>query len=135
MCNNDHMDKVVTAYINAIESSQRKDDILILVDLLARSTGEEPKMWGTSIISFGMYHYVHNSGREGDAPRIGLSNRKQAIVLYGLHIADDSHPNHQLISQLGTHKTGKGCLYITKLEDIDTDVLERMVRNSLEYDK
>jgi hypothetical protein len=130
MCHTAYMDADVAAYIQTIDDPVRKQDVAALVDMLSGSTGEAAKMWGTAIIAFGMYHYVYESGREGDAPKIGLSNRKQAIVLYGLHISDESHPNYALLSKLGTHKTGKGCLYITRLTNVDMTILEQMVRST-----
>lgn len=122
------MDADVITYLQAIDNPVRTQDMITLVDMLSRVTGEDAKMWGTSIISFGMYHYKYDSGREGDAPKIGLSNRKQAIVIYGLHLADDDHENGKLLSELGKYKTGKGCLYISKLSDVNIPTLEHMIR-------
>ena len=88
------------------------------------ATGEKPKMWGTSIIGFGSYHYAYESGREGDMPLAGFSPRKAATVLYGVTGFDDAAA---LLTKLGKHSTGKGCLYIKKLADVDTKVLEKLV--------
>lgn len=124
------MNSAVQKYIGAVDDQTRKENIETLVTVLSQITGEPAAMWGTSIISFGMYHYKYASGREGDAPKIGLSSRKNAIVLYGLHIAEIDHPNSKLLEALGKHKTGKGCLYINRLSDIDIEVLKAMVQNA-----
>jgi hypothetical protein len=121
------MDTKVKEYIDAITDDTRRKDITLLIALIAKCSSETPKMWGSSIISFGTYHYVYDSGREGDAPKIGLSNRKQAITLYGLHISDSEHPNSKLVEQLGKYKTGKGCLYLSSLSTVDMAILEQMI--------
>jgi hypothetical protein len=92
------------------------------------AAGEKPKMWGSSIIGFGSYHYRYESGREGDMPLIGFSPRKTATVLYNMIGSSDSKA---LLAKLGKHTTGKGCLYIKKLADVDQQVLEAMVVKSL----
>jgi hypothetical protein len=122
------MDNEVKKYIESITDANRKQDMYKLVELIAKGSSEQAKMWGSSIISFGMYHYKYESGREGDAPKIGLSSRKQAITLYGLYLSDENYANSKLLASLGKHKTGKGCLYISSLESIDVRVLEKMVR-------
>ena len=124
------MDLDVKKYIDTIADSARKNDVTVLVDLIARITAEKPKLWGTSIISFGVYTYKYESGREGESPKIGLSSRKQAITLYGLHLSDSDHTNIRLLDKLGKHKTGKGCLYISKLTDIDLRILTQMIQNA-----
>jgi hypothetical protein len=123
------MDTAVQAYIHGIADEKRRADVLDLVKLLSGISPEPAKMWGSSIISFGLYHYVYESGRKGDAPKLGISNRKQAIVIYGLHIADSEHANAKLVTKLGTYTTGKGCLYIRKLQDIDRNTLHQMLTN------
>jgi hypothetical protein len=95
----------------------------LLVNVMQGITGEKPKMWGPSIIGFGSYHYRYESGREGDMPLIGLSPRKTATVLY--NVIGNSDP--KLLAKLGKHKTGGGCLYIKKVEDLDRKVLEAMI--------
>jgi hypothetical protein len=90
--------------------------------------GEKPKMWGPSIIGFGSYHYKYESGREGDMPVIAFSPRKGATVLYGMTGFNDAAA---LLAKLGKHTTGKGCLYIKKLADVDQHVLETLVVKSL----
>ncbi len=111
----------VTAFINAVTDPARRADAKALVKLLQRATGEKPQMWGPSIIGLGSYHYKYESGREGDMPIVGFSPRKAATVLYGVAGARD------LLPKLGKHTTGKGCLYIKKLADVDQQVLETMV--------
>jgi len=91
------------------------------------ATKEKPKMWGPSIIGFGTYHYKYDSGREGDAPVVGFSPRKTALVLYGLNSAVDAEA---LRAKLGKHTSGKGCVYVKKLADVDANVLESLVAKS-----
>src|SRR5271163_3948698 len=118
----------VAAYIGAIADETKRADAKALVKLMQNATGEKPKMWGPSIIGFGSYHYKYDSGREGDMPLIGFSPRKPATVLYNLISASDSKV---LLPKLGKHTTGKGCLYIKKLADVDKHVLEAMVVKAL----
>jgi hypothetical protein len=115
----------VTAFINAITDPARRADAKTLVKLMQEASGEKPQMWGPSIIGFGSYHYKYDSGREGDMPVVGFSPRKAATVLYGVAGPRD------LLPKLGKHTTGKGCLYIKKLADIDPQVLETMVVKAL----
>jgi hypothetical protein len=111
----------VTAFMSAITDPSRRADAKALVKLLQNATGEKPKMWGPSIIGFGSCHYKYESGREGDMPIVGFSPRKAATVLYGVA------GSRELLPKLGKHTTGKGCLYIKKLADVDQQVLETMV--------
>jgi hypothetical protein len=121
-------DLSVAAFIDAITDSTKRTDAKALVKLMRDAAGEKPKMWGPSIIGFGSYHYRYDSGREGDMPLIGFSPRKTATVLYNLIGSSDSKA---LLPKLGKHTTGKGCLYIKKLADVDQQVLEAMVVKSL----
>jgi hypothetical protein len=118
----------VAAFIDALTDQTSRADAKALVKLMQSATGEKPKMWGPSIIGFGSYHYTYESGREGDAPLIGFSPRKAATVLYGATGCGDSEA---LLTKLGKHTTGKGCLYIKKLADVDPKVLEDMVVKSV----
>ena len=118
----------VTAFIDAITDPTRRADARALVKLMQRAAGEKPKMWGQSIIGFGSYHYRYESGREGDMPLVGFSPRKTATVLYNLIGSSDSKA---LLPKLGKHTTGKGCLYIKKLADVDERVLEALIVKSL----
>jgi hypothetical protein len=118
----------VSAFINSVANEQRRKDGLTLLELFTKLTGEKPKMWGTSIIGFGQYHYKSEKSRqEGDWMLTGFSPRKQALTLYlMLGHADYS----DLLSRLGKHKTGMGCLYINKLTDVDQAVLEDLIKLS-----
>jgi len=92
-------------------------------------TGCEPKMWGPSIVGFGRYHYKYESGREGDWPLTGFSPRKQALTVY---IMAGFRRYEELLDRLGKHKTGKSCLYLKRLEDVDLEVLRELVHESVE---
>jgi hypothetical protein len=118
----------VAAFIEALTDRTRRADANALVKLMQSATAEKPKMWGPSIIGFGSYHYKHDSGREGDMPLIGFSPRKTASVLYNVGGFSGSEA---LRSKLGKHTTGKGCLYIKKLAEIDQQVLETLVLKSV----
>ena len=123
-------DKNVSEYLNAIEDPQRKEDCIKIYDLMAQITGEDGSMWGDSIVGFGTYHYKYDSGREGDWFITGFANRKQQISLY---IMSGFERYDELMAKLGKHKTGKSCLYIKKLSDIEMEILEKLVRSSVEY--
>ena len=118
----------VKAYIDGLTDENRRTDARALVQLMQSATGEEPKMWGPSIIGYGSYHYTYESGREGDAPLAGFSPRRAATGLYGVTGSSDAA---RLLAKLGKHTTGKGCLYIKKLADVDYKVLEDMVVKSV----
>ena len=90
----------------------------------------QPAMWGSSIVGYGSYHYVYDSGREGDMPLVGFSPRKQNLVLY---IMDGFEGYQTLLEELGPHSTGVSCLYLKKLEDIDQDTLRRLIEQSVEH--
>jgi hypothetical protein len=111
------------AFIDALPEDKRAD-AKVLVNLMREVTGEKPKMWGPSIVGFGSYHYKYESGREGDSLLVGFSPRKPATVLYGLL---GSSGSEALLARLGNHTTGKGCLYIKKLADIDLKVLAVLI--------
>lgn len=118
----------VAAFIDALTGETRKADAKALVKLMQGATGEKPAMWGPSIIGFGSRHYKYESGREGDMPVVGFSPRKTATVLYSTMGFSGSDA---LLAMLGKHTTGKGCLYIRKLADVDQKVLEEMVVKSV----
>ena len=118
----------VPYFIEAIEDETRRLDAKALAKLMQEATGEKPQMWGPSIIGFGSYHYVYDSGREGDMPVVGFSPRKAALVLYGLHGFAGSEA---ALAKLGKHTTGKGCVYVKKLADVDQNVLQTMIRKSV----
>ena len=118
----------VASFIDALADDTRRADAKALVKLMKNASGKKPKMWGPSIIGFGSYHYRYDSGREGDMPLIAFSPRKTATVLYGMTGSSDSKA---LLAKLGKHTTGKGCLYIKKLADVDRQVLEAMAVKSV----
>jgi hypothetical protein len=117
------------AFIAAVEHPVRRADALTLLAMMRRLTGEEARMWGPSIIGFGQYHYKYDSGREGDFMRTGFSPRKSGQVIYIM----PGYANYTLIlDRLGKFKEGKSCLYITKLADVDMDVLEELIQAGLD---
>ncbi|HEY2170021.1 MAG TPA: DUF1801 domain-containing protein [Candidatus Angelobacter sp.] len=118
----------VVAFIDAIADPGQRSDAKALVKLMQKAAGEKPTMWGPSIIGFGSHHYVYDSGREGDMPLIAFSPRKAATVLYGMTGFDGSEA---FMAKLGKHTTGKGCLYIKKLADVDQKVLEAMAAKAV----
>ena len=118
----------VADFIAAIPDPQKREDATALAANLERLSGEQPYMWGTSIIGFGTYHYVYDSGREGDAARIGFSPRAKELVVY---LVDGYEERADLLARLGKHRIGKSCLYIKKLADVDTGVLGELVAASL----
>jgi len=120
----------VANFLAAIKDENKRKDCITIVDLISKQLELEPKMWGTSIIGFGSYHYKYESGHEGDAPLTGLSPRAAAIVFY---LSANFENREKLLKSLGKHKTGKGCIYIKKLEDIDSKVLITMVKESIEH--
>ncbi len=111
-------------FVATIENPTRRADAGLLLEMMSRVTGCEPKMWGPSIIGFGRYHYKYESGREGEHLMTGFSPRKASMVLYVMPGYDDIGDQ---LDNLGKHKLGKSCLYITKLADIDMSVLEQIV--------
>jgi hypothetical protein len=114
----------VSAFVDALTEPARQLDARALIKLMERAAGEKAKMWGPSIIGFGTYHYKYESGREGDTVLVGFSPRKSALVLYGLTGSENSA---SLLSKLGPHTTGKGCLYIKKLSDVDQQTLGQLI--------
>lgn len=121
-------DASVTAFIAAVPDAQRRADSAALVDLMGRATGCPPKMWGPGIVGFDRYHYVYDSGREGDMAMVGFAPRKQNLVLY---IVPGFKDYEALLKRLGKHKTGKSCLYLNRLADADLAVLEKLIRASV----
>ncbi|RPA68075.1 DUF1801 domain-containing protein [Cyclobacteriaceae bacterium YHN15] len=119
----------VRDFIDQVESAQKRLDSHVLIEILKEISGFEPKMWGPSIIGFGSYHYKYQSGHEGDAPLIGFSPRKNAISLYFSCDVNGEHP--ELLAKLGKFKTGKGCLYVNKLSDVDIEILKALAKDSI----
>ena len=120
----------VAAFLNNIPDEKKRQDSFAVLELMERVTGKEPEMWGDSIIGFGSYHYKYASGREGDWFVTGFSPRKQNLTLYIMSGFDEYD---QLLSNLGKHSTGKSCLYIKKIEDINVDVLNELVEKSVKH--
>ena len=121
-------DASVTDFLNSVEDEQKQEDAFTLLKIMKQITKEKPKMWGSSIVGFGSYHYKGASGREGDWLVAGFSPRKQNLTLYvqgGFNVYAD------LLKKLGKHKTGVGCLYINKLSDVDAKVLQELLEKSV----
>ena len=123
-------DASVEDFIDSIAEEGKRRDARTVLELMQQVTGQEPKMWGDSIVGFGSYHYKYASGREGDWFLTGFSPRKQNLTLY---IMPGFDRYASLMDKLGKHSTGKSCLYIKKLEAIDTDVLRELVRLSVAH--
>lgn len=122
-------DASVAAFLDAVADPRRREDARAVLALMKRITGEEPKMWGPSIVGFGSYTYTYASGQTGDWPIAGFSPRKQALTLY---LMPGFEKDADLMKRLGKHKTGKSCLYLNRLADVDAGVLEELVRRSVE---
>ena len=120
----------VEDFIKKVEDEQMRDDCRDLVKLMKKVTGSPATMWGTGIIGFGKYHYKYESGHEGEACLTGFAPRKGKISLY---LMLGALPNTDLLSKLGKHKAAKGCVYIKKLSDIDTAVLEKLVKYAVDH--
>lgn len=121
-------DADVQAFVDAVPDAGQRVDAAAIIALMSNASGHPPKMWGPSIIGFGSYHYRYDSGRAGDMCRIGFSPRKGQTVLYIV----TGFPEHAAImARLGTYKTGKSCLYVKRLADIDMGVLGELVTASL----
>ena len=118
----------VEEYLDTIKDPRRRADCEAISALMMRVTKFDPKMWGSSIVGFGSYHYRYETGREGDACLAGFSFRRPEIVVY---IADGCESREKLLQQIGKHRTGKVCLYIKRLSDIDVGVLEKLVKASV----
>jgi hypothetical protein len=117
-------------FIAAVEHPVRLHDALRLRTLMAELTGQEPEMWGPTIVGFGRVHYKYATGREGDTAAVGFSPRKASLSLYGLTNAPESAA---LLDRLGKHKTGAGCLYINKLADVEEAVLAELISIGYRY--
>ena len=120
----------VKEFIDSLPDETRRGDAKTLIKLMQKATGEKPKMWGPSIIGFGSYHYTYDSGREGDMPVVGFSPRKAASVLYNLIGFSGAT---SALAELGQHSTGKGCLYIKKVSEVDAKVLGDMIVKSVAH--
>ena len=123
----------VAGFLAAVPDEQRRQDARRLCAMMREITGEPPTMWGTSIIGFGTYHYRYASGHEGDAPLASFSPRRQHLAIYLVGEFGDRY--QPLLARLGPHKTGKGCLYLKRLDDVDHDVLRELVDRSARVHK
>jgi len=123
-------DQSVRAFLDAVEDPRRRQDCQAVLDLMQEVTQSEPRMWGDSIVGFGEYTYRYASGREGVWPLTGFSPRKRSLTLY---IMSGFDRYDELLEKLGKYKTGKSCLYVNNLEDVDLDVLRDLVRCSVEH--
>ncbi|ASN06017.1 DUF1801 domain-containing protein [Virgibacillus necropolis] len=121
-------DSSVIEFIESVESPKKRESAYKLLDIFTETTGYEAKLWGTSIIGFGSYHYKYESGHEGDAPLVGFSPRKAKISLY---FATGDTKRVELLKDFGKHTTGKACVYINKVEDIDVGVLKELINQSV----
>jgi hypothetical protein len=121
-------DASVEGFINSVADEQKREDCFEILELMKQVTKETPKMWGSSIVGFGSYHYKGASGREGDWMLTGFSPRKQNLTLY---IMGGFDLHQDLLKKLGKYKTSVGCLYIKKLDDVDREVLKELVAESI----
>ena len=120
----------VENFIAGIDDQQKRQDSMDMIALMGEITGHEPRLWGSSLIGFGSYHYRYESGREGDFFLTGFSPRKSAFTIY---IMPGFERYEALMKELGPHKLGKSCLYLKNLEVIDRGVLEKIIRDSVAY--
>lgn len=120
----------VEAFIASVEDETKRQDCRTLVDLMSKVTGSPPSMWGTAIVGFGSYRYRYASGRENDWFKVGFSPRKQSLTLY---IMDGFDEYESVLERLGKHSTGKSCLYVRRLADVDMDVLTELVERSVRH--
>ncbi len=123
-------DQSVIEFIETVENEKKREDAYKLLQLFEETTGYEAKMWGPSIIGFGSYHYKYASGHEGDAPLVGFSPRKAKISLY---FAPGDTNREELLNRFGKYTTGKACVYINKLADINEDVLKELIIQSIKF--
>ena len=122
----------VDAFLNTIPDEQKRKDAFTIVDIMRKATKAEPVMWGSNIVGFGIYRYKYASGREGEWPLTGFSPRKQNLTLY---IMSGFEEYDELLKSLGKFKTGKACLYIKQLDDIDLPTLRKLIKQSVQHMK
>lgn len=123
-------DQSVIEFIEAVESQKKREDAYKLLDIYESTTGFKAKMWGPSIIGFGSYHYKYASGHEGDAPLVGFSPRKAKISLY---FATGDTEREKLLERFGKYTSGKACVYINKLADVEEEVLKELIQQSITF--
>ena len=122
----------VSAFLDSVEDPQKRKDAKTIAKIMKAASGAAPAMWGDSIVGFGSYHYKYASGREGDWFLTGFAPRKQNLTLY---VMDGFKEYRPLLKKLGKHKTGRACLYINKLDDVDLDVLRELITRSVQSKK
>jgi hypothetical protein len=120
----------VQNFLDQVPDESVRDDCQELINIMKKITGEEPKMWGPSIVGFGQYHFKYDSGHEGDACLTGFSPRKQNLTLY---VMPGFAEGTDLLEKLGKHKAAKGCLYIKRLVDVDLEVLKKLIKTTVVY--
>ena len=125
-------DGSVTEFLSSVDNDRRREDAFALLKIMQEETGEEAVLWGPSIVGFGSYHYRYASGREGDFLATGFSPRKQNLVVYVMSGFDGFA---ELMGRLGRHKTGKSCLYLNRLGDVNEEVLRELIRRSVAHVK
>ncbi|WP_084242552.1 DUF1801 domain-containing protein [Planomicrobium okeanokoites] len=123
-------DADVLEFIESVDSPKKREDAYRLLKIFEQTSGYEAKMWGDSIIGFGSYHYRYATGHEGDAPLVGFSPRKAKISLY---FATGDEDRQALLDDFGKHTSGKACVYINKVDDIDVDVLNKLITRSIHF--
>jgi Domain of unknown function (DU1801) len=123
-------DASVEKFLNGVADEKKRNDCLTVLEIMKQVTSSEPKMWGTSIVGFGSYRYRYETGRELDWFLTGFSPRKQALTLYFM---PGFKGQGELLKKLGKHKTGKGCLYIKRIEDIDLSTLKKLIQQSVAH--
>jgi hypothetical protein len=123
-------DQDVEQFLNSVEDERKRKDSFTILELMQQVTGLEPRMWGSSIVGFGSYHYTYASGRQGDMMLAGFAPRKQNLTLYNM---GGFERYDELLKKLGKHTTGKGCLYIKRLDDIDVPTLKNLIEESFKH--
>ncbi len=118
----------VATFLDGVADTRKRDDAKALIEMMQEATGDEPVMWGRSIVGFGSYRYKYESGREGDSPLAAFSPRKSALVVY---ILTGFQGSEALLEKLGKHTTGKSCLYVRRLADVDARILRQLVAGSV----
>ena len=122
----------VPAFIKKVEPETKRDDCLLIIEIMKSVTKLDPKMWGPAIVGFGSYHYKYDSGHEGDAPLIAFSPRKAEIVLY---LGAAFEQREELLNKFGKYKAKGGCMYIKKIADVDVAILKKLITNSYKHSK
>ncbi len=120
----------VPEFISTVKDEAKRKDSFTLIEVIKKQTGLIPKMWGAGIVGFGSYHYKYDSGHEGDSPLVAFSPRASALTLY---LSESFENRDELLDKLGKHKSGKGCVYIKKMDDVDIAILQKLITNHLKH--